>query len=965
MTKIGQPNPFFSDELKLIYRLLYPNQEFSQFIERNASAIPTPFYIGFNDLPLELQSLEPDYELRQFLYFLKPSFNFRAFKESVKSWTAMGKVFKGLNAYDASFSSAIPLSSLLKTAVKILLLLERHFETEPLNKLFPEFHGQAVSKTKGSDTENRKNPMHGKGCTIFPLYSIALSELRPAENASDLDIQDHQRTTTCSNLLIAAIYICASERRVIPIDPKQDFTKEQIEKAEIEMAYRNPYTFFSKEFQSAPDISILRTIDRIIRNARDYWHTISPAKKEQLRRIINRPYEDLAYVCSKVLLNPIFDNSGDEPLEKTIGDLKVLLQFFSETRKVRRRSNKNGGGNNSDRAHSPGDHIWELPPSFVRQEEDVYGNPVEAITLPVTPISQDRFDELKALGEDPYEDTYGDPVIEILFMEEAFGSQLKLDKHTSHTQLLLASKNQALPWDQADCTHEEMNTFMSFMRSKDGLAPKVLILIAILAIDLEMALKLEIGPPQSYNWLKGQSNFQFASTGYSDHLRACFIDDEGKGEFPVWVYPIPIWALKEHAGIRDSSKYTNHLSALTFTDYSEMAKIFINKRSDQPVTTPIPAFSDQEKIDIPKQCALLIQEFNQHINSGITLTKGKRNISIEKIRRYSKNYLIDVGFDPLLVEALDHHVSNSLKPALHYFTAPLWQLPKYSRHGLQYHLANRTSLFRPYTAKKLPGIANHTIGAAGLVKPVIVKTLINSLIKDIRNQPNKITSKKELEQFMTCLNAYSLYMALWFCIETSHRPHHTPFGDVNQIDVMHGLIKLRDKSDPQGGKFRLAWLSEDLRSQMIDYAYTISTLISWASHQDIEIDADLLIYLEPDKNSSNHFCIKPFTSQSFAKKIRDELDIEPNFYRKCISNLLKEGSNQISTQDIGRWLGHWVPGTAPYHLFSTASSPRLIGQLQDKIRSVITDLGFIPIAFELPQFELHVGKPRTRKTSDA
>ena len=113
-----------------------------------------------------------------------------------------------------------------------------------------------------------------------------------------------------------------------------------------------------------------------------------------------------------------------------------------------------------------------------------------------------------------------------------------------------------------------------------------------------------------------------------------------------------------------------------------------------------------------------------------------------------------------------------------------------------------------------------------------------------------------------------------------------------------------------------------------------------------------LIYLELDKNSSQHFSIHELRSNYFARQIRDNLKVEANFYRKLMSSLLRSNALPLSAQDVERWLGHWIHGTAPYHLFSTASPVAYIKRLQGPLCSVVTSLGFRPISFQMPVFKM-------------
>ena len=930
-------NYYISPELKVIYGLLYPQLNFEEFLARSHSEITEPFHVGFYDLSPEVQNLEPDLELRQFLYYLKPAADFRAYPEFVKVLRRMitALIESGINLR----SLAIPFESLLKTAQKIEQAVQRNYETTSLGTLFPLFRSPAMSDPKAGtgDHFHTSNPMYQHGCSRFPLYSMALNNMRWPDTESDLEIREHRATDQCNALLIAAIYLCATERRLTPISRDRD--QRTLDRENL---HRNPYTFLLQDPKRAPDCSKLRDIDRKIRAQSHSWPNLSQKIRLQLERIINRPYSELVRVSAFLLLNPIFD----EPIINAgVADLKLLLQFFSETRKVHGSSGK-GGGSGGSSISSAGNHTWEIPPQFITKEEDLYGNIVEVYRLPQAPISKDRIKELEELGEDPYEDEYDEPPIEVLFMADGKSSQLKLDKHTSHTQLLLASKNQDLSWNRITPTHEEMRAFLTFIRSQPGIAPQILLMVAILAIDLDMALSLEVCPEQEWDWLRGQSRFSIGGTNAT--LRVCSITGH-TNPFEVWVYPIPVRALKHHANIDASTRYQSHTSAIAFTDFSGVAKKLIDKQlSSGPLLGPVPAFSNQEKIDTTQQCKELIKEFNRQQNGGVKLTAGKRNISIEKIRQYSKGYLLNLGFDSLLVDALDWKVPDSKKSALHYFTSHLWQKPKHGKWGLQYYLANRTALLEHCTGQPLPAIKNHSIFAAGLVKPEIIKAYVLALHQKIATCPEAIQSKGKLVQFVKAMNAYSQYMAFWFCLETSHRPHHVPFGDVFQIDPLHGFIKLKDKSDTEGNKFRLAWLSEALRFQMYDYAYTIDTLISWARQQDIEVKADLLVFLEFDQSSSKHLRIKPLDSRYFAQQIGDELQVEANFYRKLLSDLLREGPDPVSPEDVDRWLGHWMTGTAPFHLFTSASPLSLVARMQKKIKTVISSLGFHAFEFRLP-----------------
>ena len=137
MSETYCPNYHISPELKVIYDLLYPQLSFEDFLTRSHSAITEPFHVGFYDLPIEAQKLEPDRELRQLLYFLKPAADFRAYPEFVK---VLRRIVTALIESGIDLTSlAIPFESLLKTAQKIEQAVQRNYETTSLGTLFPQF----------------------------------------------------------------------------------------------------------------------------------------------------------------------------------------------------------------------------------------------------------------------------------------------------------------------------------------------------------------------------------------------------------------------------------------------------------------------------------------------------------------------------------------------------------------------------------------------------------------------------------------------------------------------------------------------------------------------------------------------------------------------------------------------------------------------------------------------------------
>jgi len=968
-----------SKELKIIYELMFPGREFDEFMTRPWPGPNLSIHKDFYSAREALQIHEPDFALRQLLFFLKPSIDFRAWKNCVKSIECIKKAL-----CDPQYKlkeGDIPFGSLLRTAKRIEALIEEHYPQESIGELFPQFHLTKSNQNLNSSQEcdDNDNPLFGKSSSTYPLYSILFNKQKRLISASPItgSSNPHIDTDLSYAIFLSHFYCCANERRQLPINRNRNRNQGYIDR---DIAYQNPYGFLLQVIGSTPDHSKLKDMERLIRNASKNWPFYPLKRRELLEKLIARPYGHFLRACTLLLLNPLLKDPADQELI----DLKLLFQFFSEMRR--------SGGGSRERKGIPvqedgpvrEDHPWFLPPVEMEPEEDVYGNPIQVFRLEDVSISPERAAELEDLGEHPLEDSMGEVSIEVLFIEDGAASELKLEKHTSHTQLLLATQNQRLSWMQSNCTDEEMASLMEFLRSKEGWAPMVLLMIIILAIDLEMVLNVEMGPAQDYQWLRGKSYFRFEGVksrqGKNEPLRICTIHQDqvdsqppSKGashnnpssrellSFAAWVYPIPLPALKKHADIASSDEYAPHLSTLAFADQSGIAQALINKCATLGDKSLTPVFTIDEKNTIRKQCRELLKQFNRELNDGIILTKGKRNISLGSMREYGTHYLVQAGFEPALVDNLDWNLPSTSTPATHYFTTLLWKKPKFSDWGIQYHLSSRTALFYQEDRHPLPGISNDTIGATGLVKIKPVRAFIQKLISDVKLNPLTIESEGDVTQFIAAFNSYSLYMALWFCMETSHRPHHTPFADVTRIDPLHNLIKLKDKSNEEGDKFRLAWVSEPLREEMQRYAETVSHLISWSAQQDVQNKAPtsaILIFLEPDERSSQHFRIQPLESRYFSKQIRGNLKVEANFYRKLNSSLLRSLPIPVSVKDVEYWLGHWTHGTAPYHLFSAASPLSYIKRMEGPLREVISSLGFEAIPFKMPSFSLNSIKTR-------
>ena len=306
-----------SQELRIIYKFMYPSGDFDEFIHRAWCGPNWPIHLDFYEACEVIQNHEPDFALRQLLFFLRPSAQFRAWKECVKS---LGRICEQVSdSQRKTEEGEIPFISLLKTAKAIEDLIEDHYPPESIGDLFPQFYPPKPNKKNAhlQSYVSTGNPMYRKGCYSFPLYATLFNDRKQA--LGKLPIEGRDNGDHYYARLVSHLYRCANERRLIPIDANRN--QAAIDR---EIAYRNPYSFLLRPVESAPDHSKICEIERIVRMASEDWLDYLLEKRVLIERIISRPYDQLIRVCALLLLNPLFR----DPVDPELIDLKVVLQFL-------------------------------------------------------------------------------------------------------------------------------------------------------------------------------------------------------------------------------------------------------------------------------------------------------------------------------------------------------------------------------------------------------------------------------------------------------------------------------------------------------------------------------------------------------------------------------------------------------------------------------------------------------------
>ena len=907
-----------SPELEEIYKLLYPQGDFHAFIQREASLGK----LNIDDSQADV-SREPDFPLRQFLWFIRPAPDFIAFNDFSKWWKEVFLVHKHWGLKDR-----IPWCAINNTIQSIVQSIETFQFLHPNSKLFPK---QSVSKT--SEDEKFDNPMLGHSASDFPLYTLFLDD-------PDKDIFSQEiRELFFQN--VAYVLVREAEQRKISASKQHK-------------KYRNPYQFLKRTESEAKEtgLSPLCNVERALRRWSKKDNAMTSFVKTIAPLLRQNDYEKFLAECAKLKKNQksLDDNSNS----------KDFLQFFASDRQSRTFTSKQGSGQRNSIGSL---HYWRTFHDANAPEEEIHedlGEHLEAIPE----ISSNQENESWAAGEDPYEDISEIPLAEIVFLDKVLASQLKLNQHTSHQQQLMATLNQRLWWAQTDLTAEDMGIFHQYLHKNRSSAADVLKIVLYLGVDIDFALHCHLHIPiTNPQWILGATQIPFSLHQLENRLVVTSIDSPHNPTY-VWSLSIQSFAYQKSTNLRESKQFEGHTSYIAFKDQSGLIEDLMRRHIIPTGQSSIPLFANLP--DLKQECLALIEHFHWQFNRGASRPLEKRHFSIQKIQAFYHAKFLKEKVDSAMIDWLNRQTPFKQIPTLHYYTQSLHQAVSkketanhQQRIGLQYALSNLTGMFRHQKDPTLPPTKYITIGAPELVKVQVIKEFIAQLQNSIE-QTDTPSKKRNYADFEKALNSYSLYMMLWFCFETSHRPHHIPYANVDEIDYLHGIIKLKDKSPMGGEKYRLSFVSPELRQAMRHYAQTLDLLQfhfmkfgHTFSHHHLCVFLESSAALSVDKRRKASFKYQPqfqiMDAQQFRKQLQSSLSkkIAPNFYRKLMVSLLKERA--VSLEDIRHWLGHSVHGTAPFHEFSTHNHLSYCLRIQKPLSNIISDLGFKPMTLKLPR----------------
>ena len=878
----------------------YDQAQFEEFCQRSQSRINTPIWEIASKKDL---AIEPDFALRQFLWFIRPPETLEFFDKIAPLWPIVQALSKagGTDQY-------LPVKQLEQTWLKISLLIAQY----PGD--FPKL------KTPKPGAQANKNLMVDHRSATYPMFT-ALVNYPDLQKSGGRPLYPHYQRLQA--------YFVIQEARLL---------KQQKEDGKDDSYH--PYNFLlSATTQSG--LGKIAQVSRFLRRWGDDLNTSVIAGS------LNRVLTHMSYAAF------IHDLQANKP----VGVDEDFLEYFTHHRGFRKAGSPSAHHSGRRSQSEQGGMDWPYDLASITQESDV-----DSIEQIITTLAQPDEDELalaENLGEDPFEDQLDEPQVDLAFHDGSTQASLSFEHYTSYAQQLTASRHQRFWWDGFQWTHEDMQSFMRFLDRENSPAAKILKIIPLIGIDLAMACRIYVRPDISSRWLNGGSGFPAEGISEPTLMISQVKELKGSGNHdPVylWIYPIKMVAFQKVGTLQD---HHHHGSYLPFRDQSGLGKALLGVHPHKPIkiTKTRPLFDHPEQVE--QACLDLLKKFNLQWEQANTLAEKRPKLSIAQLQAFAHKERQRLGIDPLLLDHLDWHTPTPFRSSLHYYSHSLHQVIIPSKQlGLQFALSQHTGIFGFLNGYGLAPTKNLIIGANTLVESDFVLksvTGIKQLLKQKLLKPNR----QNIGELANIINHYSFYICLWFCFETSHRPHHIPYKSSNEIDPLHGLVLLLDKTQPDGSKARLAHTSQILRSAIKQYEQDMSQLelLLQTLNPEMVFPKSCPIYLVlPDGD------IRPvlktigaevFDSKHFGAFIKRWFgeQIKPNFYRHYMVHqlYLHREEYKISDDEIKQWLGHWVHGTQPFHEFSSNSPLHNIDQLAPVIQKIIGDLGFEAIDLRLPR----------------
>jgi len=963
-------------------------------------------------------------DLNQFLWLVRPEPKFRALAPAIGRLAAVCKEMQKPETGGPKIDWAL----LLRVADEIYRLGIWAHKVNP--SLF-ENMGESDDAVSGNleDANNKPpvNPILHHGSSAFPIYSILSNDIWLKGVIDAADRQDDPRMVAMRRLAGFAIMrnleLLDITRQMQTIEGEEESALKKI--TAVQQKFTDPVLFQSVDVEKDRYHFYFVGLEQAIREWSRDWDGIDEAN--QLFQWAQLPYPKFKEQCLDEYLH-LQGAPGKEKVTLTKSQIKfksVCRAFSSSVRKSKMSTSKSGSGERSREKENPGIQYRGLYRDIWLSEGDLQGNEFEIIPIDDATITDEYIETLIEPGDDVGEEIEDDrsDAPQLKWVAPQVGkSRLELERDSSYTQRFIAKLNQRLHWGTNVASWKEMELFKNYLDNLESALKRdnqdaskrftqlsaimALRLMYILGIDIHTALGAQVILREREGWRSGHSNFEVgdeSSKGDKPKLGSQSLHLVKANAMPVnqppsyihlWRLSVPNYAWSELVNVQ-AEEYAPHLGAIVFQDLSGVAGQ-IAAASSQISETSSPIFAPSARLEIEKESQSLLTQFNREMD----LYKAKRPLTMLKIREWSKHQMVGKNFDPRILDALDPYTPRAFKSDLYYYThdaykgtKQLGSLNSYLKtsvdvgdiQGAAGSQASKTSISDLFSQRtkllggdvvKAPfrGMRPSVVGATGLVAidenehPKALIEQIQELKKQIDIPRLANGRAQDYQQFCDAFNQFTLYCALWFACETSHRPHHLPYVDIAAVDPFLGLTRIGDKTNRAGDRLRVIWLSPLLQNQMWVYEQLRRKLLKKLL-PDVTQHAlyGELIWLEPvpvsKKQKSNKkrdalsmaalplpLAIEKWSKTKMRRHFRGYIEssivAQPNFHRKLMPALLK--NRGMSQTDISTWLGHWQTGTAPFHQFGSHSNSEYIERIKNPIQKTIKGLGFELVTLAMP-----------------
>lgn len=277
------------------------------------------------------------------------------------------------------------------------------------------------------------------------------------------------------------------------------------------------------------------------------------------------------------------------------------------------------------------------------------------------------------------------------------------------------------------------------------------------------------------------------------------------------------------------------------------------------------------------------------------------------------------------------------------------------RHSKFYELlfnsASQFDLAKDFS--RIAGYANNTTGQYGSTLRVREKRFIKILDKfrDYIKNLQWAYASGQHDYFRELHNAYTVYVLIYFQLQTAARPVAGIIESIGQLDFANKRIFLQDK-EVRDGVSRIVPMTGLLERQLRDYIEYLAAAQGELSAKGKRLSKQFLSQLKGKENLFKFFEKEPsgqwryvvLTNGVLAEYLKELLPLPLNFARHMVRNFLNDQS--VNTEIIDDFMGHDIEGQMLFGKYSAhiESDSKLIPSLEAFANHISLERLTAPIA---------------------